>query len=73
MGASGEWSAYVCEAAKLFDLPERWIRAAVIYVESGGDVRAVSSEGAMGLMQVMPATWQEVRIKHNLGKDPLAP
>ncbi|WP_337130427.1 lytic transglycosylase domain-containing protein [Mesorhizobium sp. Cs1321R2N1] len=72
VGTSGEWSAYVCEAAKLFDLPERWIRA-VMYVESGGDVRAVSSEGAMGLMQIMPATWQELRIKHNLGKNPFAP
>ncbi|MGX5843675.1 lytic transglycosylase domain-containing protein [Mesorhizobium sp. ArgA1] len=72
VGTSGEWSAYVCEGAKLFDLPERWIRA-VMYVESGGDVRAVSSEGAMGLMQIMPATWEELRIKHNLGKDPFAP
>ncbi|TPI78553.1 lytic transglycosylase domain-containing protein [Mesorhizobium sp. B2-8-9] len=69
---NGDWSGYVCEAAKRFDLPERLIRA-VMHVESGGDVRAVSSEGAMGLMQVMPTTWEELRIKHNLGKDPFAP
>ncbi|MBZ9803408.1 lytic transglycosylase domain-containing protein [Mesorhizobium sp. ES1-6] len=69
---NGDWSGYVGEAAKRFDLPERLIRA-VMHVESGGDVRAVSSEGAMGLMQVMPTTWEELRIKHNLGKDPFAP
>lgn len=72
VGTSGEWSGYICEAAKRFDLPERLIRA-VMHVESGGDVRAVSSEGAMGLMQIMPTTWEDLRIKHNLGKDPFAP
>ncbi|TRC89083.1 lytic transglycosylase domain-containing protein [Mesorhizobium sp. WSM4303] len=72
VGASGEWSGYICEAAKRFDLPERLIRA-VMHVESGGDARAVSSEGAMGLMQIMPTTWEDLRIKHNLGNDPFAP
>ncbi|WP_348631192.1 lytic transglycosylase domain-containing protein [Mesorhizobium sp. WSM3224] len=72
VGTSGERSAYVCEAAKRFDLPERLIRA-VILVESGGNVHAVSAKGAMGLMQIMPATWQDLRIKHGFGRDPFNP
>ncbi|MFC3321384.1 lytic transglycosylase domain-containing protein [Mesorhizobium cantuariense] len=68
----GDWSAYVCEAAKRFDLPERLIRA-VMHVESIGDVDAVSPKGAMGLMQIMPATWEELRIRHGLGNDPFEP
>ena len=39
-------------------------------VESAGDVRAVSSAGAMGLMQIMPATWKELRGHYHLGHDP---
>ncbi|WP_245262383.1 lytic transglycosylase domain-containing protein [Mesorhizobium sp. WSM3626] len=66
------WSAYVCEAAKRFDLPEHLIRA-VMHVESGGDVRAISPKSAAGLMQIMPATWAELRIKHGLGTDPFNP
>ncbi|MEJ6780949.1 lytic transglycosylase domain-containing protein [Aminobacter sp. Piv2-1] len=66
------WSAHVAEAAKRFAIPERWIRA-VMHVESTNDMRAVSPKGAMGLMQVMPATWQELRSKHGLGDDPFAP
>ncbi|MGX5829304.1 lytic transglycosylase domain-containing protein [Mesorhizobium sp. 43Arga] len=66
------WSAYVCEAAKRFDLPEHLIRA-VMHVESGGDFRAVSARSAVGLMQIMPATWAELRIKYGLGTDPFNP
>ena len=39
-------------------------------VESAGRVRAVSSAGAMGLMQIMPDTWTDLRIRHRLGRDP---
>lgn len=70
--STGDWSAHVREAAKRFATPERWIRA-VIHVESGSDVHAVSSKGAMGLMQIMPATWEELRTKHALGDDPFDP
>lgn len=42
-------------------------------VESAGRVRAVSSAGAMGLMQIMPATWAELRIRHRLARDPFDP
>ena len=63
------WAEHIAEAAQRFAIPERWIRA-VMAVESAGDVRALSSSGAMGLMQIMPATWEELRIRHGLGGDP---
>ncbi|MBX3576108.1 MAG: lytic transglycosylase domain-containing protein [Rhizobiaceae bacterium] len=66
------WSAHVAEAAKRFAIPERWIRA-VMWAESTNDMRAVSPKGAIGLMQVMPATWQELRADHGLGDDPFEP
>ncbi|WP_188854523.1 lytic transglycosylase domain-containing protein [Aureimonas glaciei] len=65
-------AAFVTEAAQRFGVPERWIRA-VMRVESAGDVRAISSAGAMGLMQVMPATWADLRVRHRLGSNPFDP
>jgi hypothetical protein len=41
--------------------------------ESAGEARAVSSAGAMGLMQIMPATWADLRARHGLGRDPYDP
>ena len=41
--------------------------------ESGGEQQATSSAGAMGLMQVMPATYEELRVRHRLGDDPYEP
>ncbi|WP_292669351.1 lytic transglycosylase domain-containing protein [Mesorhizobium sp.] len=71
--SSGDpWSAHIREAAKRFAIPEQLLRA-VMHVESVGDVHAVSRKGAMGLMQIMPATWEELRIKHHLGDDPYQP
>ncbi|ARE40963.1 Membrane-bound lytic murein transglycosylase C precursor [Rhodovulum sp. P5] len=61
--------AYVAEAAQRFRIPERWIRA-VMQAESAGNARAVSSAGAMGLMQIMPGTWAELRAEHGFGSDP---
>ncbi|MBZ9887335.1 lytic transglycosylase domain-containing protein [Mesorhizobium sp. BR1-1-3] len=66
------WSTHIREAAIRFAIPERLLRA-VMRVESVGDVHALSSKGAMGLMQIMPATWEELRIKHHLGDDPYQP
>ena len=65
-------AAHIAEAAQRFGIPVTWI-AAVMRAESAGDVRAVSSAGAMGLMQVMPDTWAELRIRHRLGRDPYDP
>lgn len=42
----------------------------MIAAESGGDPRAISSKGAMGLMQLMPITWRELRAELGLGADP---
>ena len=66
------WRPLAAEAARRFDLPEAWIMA-VMAAESGGDPSAVSPRGAIGLMQVMPATWVEVRRRYNLGDDPFDP
>lgn len=63
---------YIAEAAEQFGVPPHWIRA-VISVESAGDPRAVSRAGAMGLMQIMPAIWEELRTAHGLGAGPFNP
>lgn len=47
--------------------------ADVIAAESGENVRAVSPAGAMGLMQLMPATWAQLRARLSLGTDPFDP
>lgn len=65
-------AAHIAEAAQRFGIPERWI-VAVMRAESAGNTRAVSSAGAQGLMQVMPATWDELRVRHRLGSDPFDP
>jgi soluble lytic murein transglycosylase-like protein len=53
-------------------IPPAWLRA-VLRAESAGDPHAVSAAGAMGLMQLMPGTWKEVRRTLNLGADPFDP
>ncbi|MFT8990841.1 MAG: lytic transglycosylase domain-containing protein [Gluconobacter albidus] len=60
------------QAAERVALPPEWIRA-VMQVESGRDAHAISAKGAMGLMQIMPATWQELRRDLALGSDPFDP
>lgn len=72
--ASGQQTVdnHIADAARRFGIPRRWIRA-VIEVESAGHPRAVSRAGAMGLMQIMPGTWGELRAEHRLGHDPFDP
>jgi soluble lytic murein transglycosylase-like protein len=65
----GPLAAYVTEASRRFGIPERWIRA-IMRVESDGEQRARSKKGAMGLMQIMPGTWTELRSRYGLGADP---
>ncbi|VTZ26124.1 hypothetical protein MPC1_290003 [Methylocella tundrae] len=65
-------ASVIAEAARRFGIPAMWIRA-VMHAESGGDVRAASPKGAMGLMQIMPKTWTELRLRHHLGVDPYDP
>ncbi|MGH6760352.1 MAG: lytic transglycosylase domain-containing protein [Phyllobacterium sp.] len=66
------YATFIAEAAHRFGVPEVWIRA-VMRVESRGDARAISSAGAMGLMQIMPATWASLRTRHGLGANPYDP
>ncbi len=66
------FAVHIEEAARRFGIPTAWIRA-VMGAESAGDVRAISSAGAMGLMQIMPDTWAELRVRHRLGRDPYNP
>lgn len=66
------YASFITEASQRFGVPEHWIRA-VLRAESAGDVWAISSAGAMGLMQVMPDTWAGLRVRHQLGRDPYDP
>jgi soluble lytic murein transglycosylase-like protein len=66
------FAEFIEEASARFALPARWIRA-VMRVESSGDVHAISSRGAMGLMQLMPGTWVELSVRYGLGLDPFDP
>jgi len=61
----------IAEASQRFGVPQSWIRA-VMRVESAGNPAAVSSAGAIGLMQVMPETFADMRAELGLGGDPFA-
>ena len=72
-GPAGDpWGPYIREAARRFDVPERWVRE-VMRQESGGRTSATSPVGAMGLMQVMPGTYRELQSRYGLGDDPYHP
>jgi hypothetical protein len=66
------WDPLIAEAAHRVGISEKWIRA-VIRMESGGrtmlsdDQPIKSSAGAMGLMQLMPETYAEMRVQYGLG------
>ncbi|WP_082553781.1 lytic transglycosylase domain-containing protein [Altererythrobacter sp. Root672] len=71
------WTTHVAEASKRFGVPAEWIRR-VMRAESGGrttlaDAPIVSRAGAMGLMQLMPGTWRDMRVRFALGRDPHDP
>jgi len=68
------WAEEIAEASSRFALPQEWIRQ-VMRAESGGRLHRdgrplVSSAGAMGLMQLMPGTWRDMRALLSLGPDP---
>ncbi|MDG4882016.1 lytic transglycosylase domain-containing protein [Mesorhizobium sp. WSM4884] len=72
-----KWQQFVSEASQRFRVPQAWIYA-VMDAESGGrtivDGRPITSRaGAMGLMQVIPKTYEEMRAEHRLGVDPYDP
>lgn len=62
----------VRQAAGQNAIPATWVRA-VLQAESAGDPHVVSGAGAMGLMQLMPGTWKDIRRALNLGGDPFDP
>lgn len=75
--AVSKWHVYSSEAAASFGIPVEWIER-VMAAESAGrvsiDGRPIrSSRGAMGLMQLMPATWADMRARLGLGNDPDEP
>ncbi|RRN63605.1 lytic transglycosylase domain-containing protein [Caulobacter sp. 602-1] len=59
----------IAEASARFGLSTQLIWA-VVMAESDGRPDALSPKGAMGLMQLMPATWSEMRAELGLGDDP---
>lgn len=72
-----QWRPIVSEAAALFALPEAWINA-VMAQESAGHLTlagrpTTSKAGAMGLMQIMPKTYADLRRQYRLGADAYAP
>ena len=76
-GTLDRWQDLIAEASRRFAVPEAWIRA-VMQAESGGrtmhDGHPITSPaGAMGLMQVMPGTYEEMRRAHGLSADPHDP
>lgn len=54
-GYRGEFDGHIADASRAFGVPADLIHA-IIRVESEYDSQAVSSKGAQGLMQLMPAT-----------------
>jgi hypothetical protein len=71
------WGPYIAEAARIYDVPQTWIRE-VMHQESGGNLYrngglVTSWVGAMGLMQVMPSTYDELKARYHLGDDAYDP
>lgn len=68
------WRPIIDEASVRFGIPATWIER-VMRAESHGRTRLNgrpirSRAGAMGLMQLMPGTWAEMRARLTLGANP---
>jgi len=69
------WDGFITEASDRFHVPKAWIRA-VMARESGGRTMLgegqpiISRAGAVGLMQVLPETYDEMAVEHKLGANP---
>ena len=70
--SADRFTDFIAEASRRFDVPAHWIRA-VMQAESATNVRALSPKGAMGLMQIMPATYATLRARYALGANPYDP
>ncbi|WP_454883454.1 lytic transglycosylase domain-containing protein [Sphingomonas oryzagri] len=68
------WQPLIDGAARRFAIPNDWV-ARVMTAESDGATTLSglpirSRAGAMGLMQLMPGTWADLRVAYKLGSDP---
>ena len=75
--ADDPWGPYIEEASRRYDVPDAWIRA-VMGRESGGlqfrnGTLTTSPVGAMGLMQLMAPTYDDMRLQYSLGDDAFEP
>lgn len=72
------WNPIIAEASQKFGLSADWIRA-VMRVETGGRTLSKgngpikSHAGAVGVMQMMPKTYQAMRAQYGLGANPANP
>jgi soluble lytic murein transglycosylase-like protein len=72
------WTPIITQASQKFEIPARWIRA-VVQMESAGRTMSSASQpitsqaGAMGVMQLMPGTYGEMRAQYHLGANPYDP
>lgn len=76
-GPINRWRPYIAEASQRFGVPEQWVRS-VMRAESGGRLflaghPITSPAGAIGLMQIMPQTYGELRWRYGLDRDPYDP
>lgn len=76
-GPIDRWDGHVAAASARCGVRVAWIER-VMRAESGGQTMLggrpiVSRAGAMGLMQLMSATWEEMRAALALGNDPHDP
>lgn len=68
------WRSEIALASERCGVPSGWIER-VMRAESNGETviegRPIRSRaGAIGLMQLMPGTWEDMRLLHGLGQDP---
>lgn len=68
------WRSYIGKASARFGVPSTWIERVMLRESGGRTVLAGrpirSPKGAIGLMQLMPATWASMRTALGLGDDP---
>jgi soluble lytic murein transglycosylase-like protein len=72
-----QWRDLIEDAARRFNLSPAWPEA-ILHGESAGcassnGLPTVSAAGAMGLMQLMPTTWERLQSELHLGQDPFDP
>jgi len=71
------WLDLIDGASQRFDIPAVWIAAVMARESAGltalGGRPIISRAGAMGLMQLMPDTWSDMRARYRLGPDPFDP